>query len=48
MQINDQELFRLVQEKAYSFYIERGYSNGDDQADWYRAEREVLKSLKKK
>jgi hypothetical protein len=33
-----------VRDRAYFLYLERGRTNGDDQADWYRAEQELLES----
>jgi len=34
-----------VRDRAYFLYLERGRTNGDDQADWYRAEQELLGSV---
>lgn len=31
-----------IRDRAYYLYVERGYQHGDDQADWYRAEQELL------
>lgn len=44
--MGEDELFYLIQKKAYEYYVKRGYTHGDDQADWYRAEREAGKGLK--
>ncbi|MDD5633932.1 MAG: DUF2934 domain-containing protein [Candidatus Omnitrophica bacterium] len=41
------DLFSLIQKKAYELYTKRGYSHGNDQTDWYEAEKIVLRSLKK-
>ncbi len=35
-QLND-----LIRKKAYELYEKRGYSSGNDQADWFEAERIV-------
>jgi hypothetical protein len=44
--ISDAELHSLIEKKAYELFIERGYANGDDQGDWYKAEKLVIRSLK--
>jgi hypothetical protein len=30
-----------IAERAYGFYVDRGYANGFDREDWLRAEREL-------
>ncbi|MFH1394630.1 MAG: DUF2934 domain-containing protein [Candidatus Omnitrophota bacterium] len=45
--ISPEELQSLIADKAYSFYVERGFIHGNDQLDWYRAEKSVMASLKK-
>lgn len=40
------ELSRLIEKKAFELYVKRGYSHGDDQYDWYEAEKAVLSNLK--
>lgn len=40
------DLFSLIEKKAYEFYQERGYDHGEDQNDWYKAEKVVLKKAK--
>ncbi len=45
--VNTEELFSLIEEKAYDYFVERGFCNGDDLADWYRAEQEVMNTIKK-
>lgn len=32
-----------IEKRAYEIYITRGGQNGNDMADWLRAENEVLK-----
>jgi hypothetical protein len=44
--ISDAELRSLIEKKAYELFVERGYTNGDDQGDWYKAEKLVIRSLK--
>ena len=39
--LGQEELSRRIQEKAYELYQSRGANHGDDQADWYEAERIV-------
>ena len=45
--INSDVLSALIAKKAYEFYENRGYQHGNDQVDWYEAEKSVLASLKK-
>jgi len=35
----------LVQERAYSYFEERGFQAGNDLDDWLRAEKEIKKEL---
>ena len=46
--ISSEEFCAMVQKKAYELFEKRGFYHGDDQADWYKAEKAVLTSLKKK
>ncbi|MBF0594082.1 MAG: DUF2934 domain-containing protein [Candidatus Omnitrophica bacterium] len=39
------DMFSRIQEKAYGFYVQRGYTAGDSLADWYKAEALVKKEL---
>lgn len=39
-------LSRQIQEKAFELYQRRGGAHGDDQADWFEAERIVLQNQK--
>jgi hypothetical protein len=39
--VSRDELSRRIQDKAYELYLNRGCSHGDDQNDWYEAERLV-------
>ncbi|MBD3426513.1 MAG: DUF2934 domain-containing protein [Candidatus Omnitrophica bacterium] len=41
-----QDLNVMIAEVAYSLYEQRGYAHGNDQADWYEAEKLVLNSRK--
>jgi hypothetical protein len=36
----------LIARKAYEMFEKRGYSHGNDQADWYEAEKMVGKTYK--
>ena len=45
--ISQQEYFAMVEKKAYEFYVNRGYSQGNDTDDWYEAEKLVKISLGK-
>ncbi len=40
--ISREELISMIEKRAYELYLERGGAHGDDQGDWYRAEREIL------
>ena len=40
--MNQQQRNR-IEKRAYEIYITRGGQNGNDMADWLRAENEVLK-----
>ena len=44
--ITQEELNALIAEMAYELFEQRGYMHGDDQADWYEAEKIILKSYK--
>jgi len=46
--VSPEELYAMIEKKAFELYEKRGFSHGDDQADWYRAEKSVLTSIKKK
>ena len=37
----------LIEKKAYELFQERGFGHGDDQSDWYEAEKIVSKKSKK-
>ncbi|HOX54810.1 MAG: DUF2934 domain-containing protein [Candidatus Omnitrophica bacterium] len=39
------ELSRMIQERAYSYFEQRGYQGGNDLDDWLRAEKEIKKEL---
>lgn len=43
--MNQDELNRMIQERAYSYFEKRGFQNGNDLDDWLRAEAEVKKEL---
>lgn len=43
--LSRKELFDLIEKEAYNFFINRGYTHGDDLADWFRAERIVKEKL---
>ena len=38
-----QDLQKRIEEKAYELFERRGYSHGNDLADWFEAER-IIKS----
>ena len=44
--VKQDDFLRRVQEKAYELYANRGYTHGDDVADWYEAERLVRAGMK--
>ncbi len=31
-----------IRQRAYELYVERGYSDGQAEEDWFRAEREIV------
>ncbi len=43
--VSQEELSRRIQDKAYELYHGRGLDHGDDQADWFVAERIVRAEL---
>ncbi|NTV28840.1 MAG: DUF2934 domain-containing protein [Candidatus Omnitrophica bacterium] len=43
--VSKDELARRIQEKAYELYVKRGGCHGDDQNDWYEAERLVRSEM---
>ena len=45
--ISQKDYFAMVEKKAYEFYVERGYTDGNDANDWYEAEKFVKASLGK-
>lgn len=45
--MKDQDLNAMIQQKAYELYAQRGYSHGGDWNDWFAAEQLVKKSAKK-
>ena len=46
--IDRSELFSMIEGKAYEFYLDRACAHGNDQADWFRAEREITRTYKVK
>ncbi|MFC1570645.1 DUF2934 domain-containing protein [Candidatus Omnitrophota bacterium] len=44
---SSEELFALIEKKAYEFFESRGYQHGDDQNDWFEAEKQVFSEVKK-
>lgn len=43
--VSSDELNRLISERAYSYFEQRGFQQGNDLDDWLRAEAEVKKEL---
>ncbi|GEM_PF-983186 len=43
--IHPEEHARRIQDKAYELFLCRGLGHGDDQADWFEAERIVRSEL---
>lgn len=39
------DLFNKIQQRAYYIYEKRGYSSGNDVADWLEAERQIKSEL---
>ena len=39
--VSRDEISRRIQDKAFELYLRRGCTHGDDQNDWYEAERIV-------
>jgi len=46
--VSESELFDLIQARAYELFLERGSMHGDDQYDWYRAQQEIITSVRLK
>lgn len=44
--ISQEEFYSLIGQKAYEFFEKRGYQHGDDQRDWYEAEKAVKSEYK--
>ncbi|MFC2140301.1 DUF2934 domain-containing protein [Candidatus Auribacterota bacterium] len=40
------ELQGLIAKRAYELYLDRNGVNGEDQADWYQAEKQVKSKIK--
>ena len=43
--VSEDEIFRLIQAKAYEVYVKRGCNHGKDLENWYEAERLVREEL---
>lgn len=43
--VSSDELNRMIQDRAYSYFEERGCQGGNDLDDWLRAEAEIKKEL---
>ncbi|MFH1665922.1 MAG: DUF2934 domain-containing protein [Candidatus Omnitrophota bacterium] len=41
------EFSAMIEKKAYEFYQSRGFAHGNDQGDWFAAEKAVLAQIKK-
>jgi len=39
--VSQEQLWDETSKLAYQFYVDRGYTNGNDNDDWLRAERIV-------
>ena len=39
--LSQEEFYRRVSQKAYELYVRRGSNPGDEQSDWFEAERLV-------
>jgi len=35
-------LYLKIAERAYSYYVKRGFKHGHDMEDWLKAEKEIL------
>jgi len=44
-ELSEMGLFPAIQKKAYDLYLQRGCTHGDDQLDWYHAEKTVRKQM---
>ena len=45
--ISSSEFFSMVEAKAYEIYAKRGYFHGEDQKDWFEAEKLLKAKLSK-
>ena len=43
--ISSEELFPLIEKKAYEFYVKRGCIHGNDMDDWLEAEKAIMGDL---
>lgn len=39
-------LRQRIEQKAYQIFAQRGFSHGNDLADWYEAEKQVRKEIR--
>ena len=39
--VSQEQMWNEISKLSYQFYVDRGYTNGNDQDDWLRAERIV-------
>jgi len=40
-----QEIHRLISQRAYELFLQRGASHGNEVSDWFQAEQEILGAL---
>lgn len=45
LNILDPKVYEMIRKRAYDIYVRRGYSHGNDQHDWFEAERQVKREI---
>ncbi len=45
LNISNPKVYEMIRKRAYDIYVRRGYSHGNDQHDWFEAERQVKREV---
>ncbi len=45
LNILDPKVYEMIRKRAYDIYARRGHAHGNDQHDWFEAERQVKREL---
>lgn len=45
--VTQEELFCMIEKKAYELFQKRGHTHGNDRDDWFEAEKKMKSKIKK-